>query len=136
MPLTCIANRSSLCRCVRLRASPRLPNGAEPSRFTIFWVMAKSASPLPNRRSMPSVSAGVRIPFSKHSMAKAMATPAEMLSRTCWPQIWWNWAMTLRSPMPQKEPLAAIVSYSGPPLLVGHAHLGTSTSRLQATAHA
>ena len=94
------------------------------------------ASALPNRRSSPSVSALVRIPFSKHSMAQAIVIPTEMVSITYSPQIWWNLAMAPRSPTPQTDPPEPMVSYSGPPYFDVTPRSGTSTSRLQAMAHA
>ncbi len=42
----------------------------------------------------------------------------------------------MRSLTPHSEPEAARVSYSGPPYLAVTPRLSTSTSRLQATAHA
>ena len=65
-----------------------------------------------------------------------MVTPVEIVSITYSAQSWLNLAITLRSPMPQQEPLAPIVSYSGPPYRGVTSSSGTSTSRLQATAQA
>ena len=62
---------------------------------------------------MPSVSFVVRMPFSKHSMAKAMAVPAEIVSRPARLQMSLAMAMASGLLLPHLTPKLAAVSYSG-----------------------
>ncbi|MBT9137235.1 MAG: hypothetical protein DDT34_02323 [Firmicutes bacterium] len=72
------------------------------------------AAPFPQDKSSPSVSSSVRIPFSKHSIAKETILPAEIVSI---PRILHNSFPLMTagtSVMSHLEPSEARVSYSGP----------------------
>ncbi len=62
------------------RADPSARMSPNPSRSSVRSSMATIASALPQRSSMPPVSAVVISPRSKHSMAKAIVAPAEIVS--------------------------------------------------------
>ena len=59
------------------------------------------ASAFPKRSSIPPVSARVRMPCSKQSMAKAIVAPVEMVSRPYCAQIWLASDTACRSPTQQ-----------------------------------
>ena len=61
--------------------TPSESTSPKPSRSPIRWISSTIDSWLPKCRSMPPVSSSVKMPRSKSSMAKAMVTPADIVSR-------------------------------------------------------
>ena len=83
-------------------ALPFASNAPMPgSLVAIFLINVSKAAPFPYFSSMPSVSAVVRMPFSKQSMAQAMVAPQEMVSMPYMLQSWLAWQMSPRSVFPQ-----------------------------------
>ena len=76
-------------------------------------------------------------PFSKHSMAKEMVAPQEMVSIPYQLHSWLARATASMLSLPQYEPKVAMVSYSGPPKRSDTCRplYSVSTTRLQRTAH-
>ncbi len=66
---------------------------------------------------MPPVSFALRMPFSKHSIAKATVPPSEIVSSECSEHSSLARQIAARSLIPRNEPSEASVSYSGPPVL-------------------
>ena len=80
-PLTFIANSTApLPIFLAAVAVPSASKSPIPSRLAINSSSFNIASTLPNLTSSPPVSFRVNRPFSKHSIAKAIAPPAEIVS--------------------------------------------------------
>src|SRR5512140_1833640 len=75
---------------------------------------AKTASTLPKRISMPSVSSRLSAPFSNASIAQAMQPPAEIVSIPRSSHSRLACATSEISLRPTPDPSIPIVSYSGP----------------------
>ena len=121
---SCIPNSSPLTStassdaprpiCAAARRVPSARRSPTPSRRAIMSSSRTIAGASPQSNRKP-ISCSVRIPFSKHSMAKAIALPALIVSRPYTLQRWLSSAMDSRLGFSQSEPKAATVSYSGPP---------------------
>jgi hypothetical protein len=77
------------------------------------WTSLRTADGLPQVRSRPSVSSFVRTPCSKHSIAKEIVAPVEMVSRPYSLHQWLIAIIASTSLEPVMRPKAPIVSYSG-----------------------
>ena len=80
-PFTWMENSSALPPILcAARAAPSASRSPIPSRLATSSMTLSMASALPNLNSMPLVSPVLSSPFSKHSIAKEMTAPIEMVS--------------------------------------------------------
>jgi len=116
LPLTCIAYFSDSTPNEAIAAGKPPPNISPiPLRSPICFIVSKTALLFPNLSSIPPVSSNPIILFSKHSIAKAIIPPVEIVSRPYALQSSFAFVTILISLIPRLEPSIAIVSYSGPP---------------------
>ena len=72
---------NSLANTAFIRRTPCPTSWPKPSPRAIWCTSSRAVARLPKLKSIPPVCAGLIRPSSKHSMAKAVAVPTEMVSR-------------------------------------------------------